>query len=166
MSQYEPACLFEGVDNPAQLRATYTEATMDFSSAKQLKISPYMRKRLILSAESLPDAIRGCDTYATQKVLRGPLALGLLRNAKWRQAPATDNQKAFIDRRRGKCAMDRGGVAERLTKGEAANIITRLKHGAHVCEPYFLSILSRHTMRRRRSRSAKSCRLPRRRDCE
>jgi len=93
-----------------------------------------MRKRLILTAESLPDAIRGCDTYATQKVLRGPLVLGLLRSAKWRQAPATDNQKAFINRRRGKRAMDQGGVAEateRLTKGEAANIITRLKHGAH-----------------------------------
>jgi ATP-dependent helicase IRC3 len=42
--------------------------------------------------------------------------------------------------------MDQGGVAEateRLTKGEAANIITRLKHGAHVCCSYFLSILSR-----------------------
>ncbi|KAF8846329.1 P-loop containing nucleoside triphosphate hydrolase protein [Paxillus ammoniavirescens] len=121
-------------DNPAHFQATYTEATMHFSSAKQLKISPYMRKRLILTAQSLPDAIRGCDTYANQKVLRGPLVLGLLRSAKWRQAPATDDQKAFINRKRGKRAMDQGSVAEateKLTKGEAANIITRLKHGAH-----------------------------------
>ncbi|KAF9229231.1 P-loop containing nucleoside triphosphate hydrolase protein [Gyrodon lividus] len=128
----EPVPEDEG--NPAHFRATYTEATMHASSAKQLRISPFMRKRLIMSAESLPDAIKGCDTYVTQKVFRGTLALGLLRNSRWRQAPATHSQKAFINKRRGKRAMDRGGVVEateKLTKGEAANIITRLKHGAY-----------------------------------
>jgi hypothetical protein len=29
-----------------------------------------------MTAETLSDAIRGCDTYAAQKVLRGSLALG------------------------------------------------------------------------------------------
>ncbi|KAF9237313.1 P-loop containing nucleoside triphosphate hydrolase protein [Melanogaster broomeanus] len=124
----------EDEDNPAGFRATYTEATMHISSARQLKISPFMRKRLILTAQSLPDAVKGCDTYATQKVLRGPLALGLLRSAKWRQAPATDSQKDLVNKRRGKRAMDQEQIAEvteKLSKGEAANIITRLKHGAH-----------------------------------
>ena len=56
--------------------ATYTEATMHFSSAKQLKVSPFMRKRLISTAATLSDALRSCDTYAVQMVLRGSLALG------------------------------------------------------------------------------------------
>ncbi|KAI9573006.1 P-loop containing nucleoside triphosphate hydrolase protein [Boletus coccyginus] len=120
----------EGV---ACFRATYTEATMHFSSARQLKVSPFMRKRLISTADTLSDAFKGCDTYAAHKVLRGPLALGLLRSARWRQAPATESQKTFINKRKGKRAMDRTIVpdaTEKLTKGEAANVITRLKHGA------------------------------------
>lgn len=35
-----------------------------------------MRKRLISTADTLSDALKSCDTYAVQKVLRGPLALG------------------------------------------------------------------------------------------
>ncbi|KAG9314319.1 P-loop containing nucleoside triphosphate hydrolase protein [Chiua virens] len=115
----------------ACLRATYTEATMHISSARQLKISPFMRKRPISTADTLSDALKSCDTYATQKILRGPLALGLRRNARWRLSPATESQKAFIQKRRRKRAMDRETiVVEKLTKGGAANIITRLKHGA------------------------------------
>ncbi|KIJ68505.1 hypothetical protein HYDPIDRAFT_106705 [Hydnomerulius pinastri MD-312] len=123
----------EDDNNPAHYQATFTEATMHFSSAKQLKISPFMRKRLVTTAESLADAVKGCDTYVSKKVLRGSMALGLLRSAKWRHAPATDSQKDFINKRKGKRAMDKESVLEataRLTKGEAANIITRLKHGA------------------------------------
>ncbi|OAX44240.1 P-loop containing nucleoside triphosphate hydrolase protein [Rhizopogon vinicolor AM-OR11-026] len=120
-------------DKPAHYRATFTEATMHIPSAKALKISPFMRKRLVMTAETLDNAIRGCDTYVAQKVLRGSLALGLLRTAKWRKAPATDSQKAVIHKRRIKRALDQNAAAETLqnmTKGEAANIITRLKHGA------------------------------------
>jgi len=135
---YVLECLGKGYiriepDTEASFRATYTEATMHFSSAKRLKVSPFMRKRLISTADTLSDALKGCDTYAVKKVLRGPLALGLLRSARWRHAPATESQKTFINKRRGKRAMDRTSVAEateKLTKGEAANIITRLKHGA------------------------------------
>ena len=64
------------IENAACFSATYTEATMHFSSARQLKVSPFMRKRLISTADALSDALRACDTYAVQKVLRGPLALG------------------------------------------------------------------------------------------
>ncbi len=67
----------------------------------------------------------------------------LLRSAKWRQAPASDSQKAFITKR-WKIDTELGDSvtvrkAERiakLTKGEAANIISGLKHGAMV--GYFL----------------------------
>lgn len=63
-------------ENTACFCATYTEATMHFSSARRLKLSPFMRKRLILTADTLSDALKGGDTYAVQKVLRGSLALG------------------------------------------------------------------------------------------
>ncbi|KAH7883536.1 P-loop containing nucleoside triphosphate hydrolase protein [Phlebopus sp. FC_14] len=120
-------------DTPAHFRATFTEATMHLPSAKHLKLSPYMRKRLITTAESLSDAVLACDTFVTHKVLRGPLSLGLLRSAKWRKAPATESQKSLISKRKTKGIMNREEITaltENLTKGEAANIITRLKHGA------------------------------------
>lgn len=59
----------------------------------------------------------------------------LLRSAKWRRALASESQKSLLAKRRGVSSFD-GNESEQglesLTKGEAANIITRLKHGAKV----------------------------------
>jgi ATP-dependent helicase IRC3 len=69
----------------------------------------------------------------------------LLRSAKWRKQPASDSQKAFISKRWSTRTQsyywgdgEEGSKAKitteeriaKMTKGEAANIITRLKHGA------------------------------------
>lgn len=144
-----------------------------------LKVSPYQRSRKILSANTLAEAVRGCDTFANTMVLKGPQAAGyvltdlaltfaelellrLLRTAWWRKELATESQKKFFARweGRGKQAKGKKGekpkkpeqlekpeipihiIAEdgtsmgrdlsRLTKGEAAHMITRLKHGALV----------------------------------
>lgn len=35
-----------------------------------------MSSRMVLTAQNLEDAIRGCDTYAENKVLRGGMSLG------------------------------------------------------------------------------------------
>ena len=35
-----------------------------------------MRSRKVLTADNLGDAVRGCDTYAISKVVRGPMSLG------------------------------------------------------------------------------------------
>lgn len=64
----------------------------------------------------------------------------MLRTARWRREPATESQKAIVLKRWGKRLQTNDtddstpeqDVA-RLTRGEAANIITRLKHGALVC---------------------------------
>ena len=66
----------------------------------------------------------------------------LMRRAKWRQQPATEGQIKIVDSRWNKAPKYASGEGEdgaarslriqRLTKGEAANIITRLKHGAMV----------------------------------
>jgi ATP-dependent helicase IRC3 len=69
--------------------------------------------------------------------------LRLRRVAKWRSLPATPSQLSVIRKRWGKrqeLGMAFGGDPEdkadtrlaAMTKGEAANIITRLKHGALV----------------------------------
>ena len=65
-----------------------------------------------------------------------------MRRAKWRQQPATESQKTFVESRWNKAPkyvqgeMARDAIhdlrIQRLTKGEAANIITRIKHGAMV----------------------------------
>ena len=39
-------------------------------------ISPYQRSRHVLTAKTLTEAVKGCDTYALKKVVQGQLALG------------------------------------------------------------------------------------------
>ncbi|KAJ7706233.1 P-loop containing nucleoside triphosphate hydrolase protein [Mycena rosella] len=122
-------------DNGVHFKALYTP-TIDGATAAALKIAPFMRSRRILEAQNLSDAVRGCDTYVKAKVVFGPMALGLLRSAKWRMAPATEGQKKFVAQRWGKRKLDdpegdtTAAKIATLTKGEAANIISRLKHGA------------------------------------
>ncbi|KAF8078675.1 P-loop containing nucleoside triphosphate hydrolase protein [Lyophyllum atratum] len=140
----EPIETPEGMNNLLLRRsltfeARFTPAMLDNHTAASLSLSPFMRSRHILTAETLSDAIRGCDTYLANKIARGPaLTTGLLRSAKWRKIPASEGQKQLIIKR----WLKRGAMHHppnldskleditRMTKGEAANIITRLKHGA------------------------------------
>ncbi|CDO71637.1 hypothetical protein BN946_scf184911.g107 [Trametes cinnabarina] len=145
-------------ENNAEVKfqAHYTPPTMPKSTAYILKISPFRKSKKILSAGTLAEAIRGCDTYAQTKVLSGSVALGLLRGAKWRWEPATDSQKQFIMKRwkarkvptaadgQSKALVATEDGLQNLKKGEAANIITRLKHGAQ----------SRHEKRRKEQERA------------
>jgi len=65
-----------------------------------------------------------------------------MRRAKWRKEPATESQKSFVESRwnkapkyvQGEMRNDaaRAHRIERMTRGEAANIISRIKHGAMV----------------------------------
>ncbi|KAG8916856.1 hypothetical protein FRC01_002836, partial [Tulasnella sp. 417] len=111
--------------------------------------SPFMKKRKIMTSDTLGEAIKGCDNYAAKKVVFGPMAMGLLRSAAWRRAPATEAQKKLLRTRyKGRFDEAEGGAEmaldkvlsttrkpatfdpKTLTKGEAANMINRLKHGA------------------------------------
>jgi ATP-dependent helicase IRC3 len=60
-----------------------------------------------------------------------------MRNASWRQKAASDAQKTLVSKRWSKIhpGMEderRTEMLENLTKGEAADIITRLRHGSQV----------------------------------
>ncbi|KAJ7492668.1 P-loop containing nucleoside triphosphate hydrolase protein [Mycena latifolia] len=126
----------EDEEDGRYFKAFYTPA-VDGATAAALKIGPFLRSRQILTAKDLSDAVRGCDTYVKAKVVFGQMALGLLRSARWRMAPASDQQKKFVEKRWGKRKLEADPEAESkaarlatLTKGEAANMISRLKHGA------------------------------------
>ncbi|KAJ7125631.1 P-loop containing nucleoside triphosphate hydrolase protein [Mycena crocata] len=126
----------EDEENGKYFKAFYNPA-IDSATAASLKIGPFLRSRQILTAQDLNAAVRASDTYVTAKVVFGQMALGLLRSARWRTAPASEGQKVFVAKRWGKRKFysdsedeSKAERIEALTKGEAANIITRLKHGA------------------------------------
>ncbi|KAI0695173.1 P-loop containing nucleoside triphosphate hydrolase protein [Cytidiella melzeri] len=124
-------------ENQPELRykATYTPTVnLPAHVTRSMKISPFQRTKNVLEATNLHDAVKGCDMYVRSQVLPGGSVIGILRTAQWRRQPATANQKAFVLKRWEKrLAMDSSSAqhdVSRLTKGEAANIITRIRHGA------------------------------------
>lgn len=114
----------------------------------------YRRPRTVLTAQKLDEAVRGCDKYVVSKVVFGQLVKGyapvsqlmwshtqahrsrLFRSAAWRKQPATKGQKELVQKRLNSSRASSLGKPvdiENLTKGQASNILTRLKHGAMVC---------------------------------
>ncbi|KAI9684350.1 MAG: hypothetical protein M1829_002160 [Trizodia sp. TS-e1964] len=96
----------------------FTQRLIDSSSG-----SPYMRPRQIASATSFVDAVHAADTYAKERFLRHATLLDL----PWRQKPATEGQIALLNRLKG---INDNHAIKLLTKGRAADLITKLKHGA------------------------------------
>lgn len=62
------------IDGENHFRAHYTP-TIHPETASALKISKFRTNRKILDASSLADAVRGCDTYVSENVLKGRLSL-------------------------------------------------------------------------------------------
>lgn len=85
--------------------------------------SPYAAPRELLTAATFTDAVHGCDKYASENY---PLYIIGARLA-WRKAPATEEQLKFLNKMR--AADDKLGP-EDATKGRAADMITKIKHGA------------------------------------
>jgi ATP-dependent helicase IRC3 len=85
--------------------------------------SPYAAPREILSAVTFADAVHGCDKYASENY---PFFL-IGARLPWRKAPATEDQLKFLNKLR--AADDKLGP-EDVSKGKAADMITKIKHGA------------------------------------
>ncbi|KAJ5562578.1 hypothetical protein N7535_002975 [Penicillium sp. DV-2018c] len=83
----------------------------------------YARPRQIATGEDLEAIVRSADTYASTKFDEHYIASW----KPWRQAPATSGQLRVLDssRLRKGVTMDSQG----LTRGRAADMITKLKHG-------------------------------------
>ncbi|KAK3688103.1 P-loop containing nucleoside triphosphate hydrolase protein [Podospora appendiculata] len=85
--------------------------------------SPWAAPREILTAESFADAVHGCDKYASEIF---PFNF-ICRRMPWRNGPPTPGQLVMLNKLRTKGnQLDFGD----LTKGKAADMITKLKHGA------------------------------------
>ncbi|KAI6759519.1 hypothetical protein HG530_010199 [Fusarium avenaceum] len=85
--------------------------------------APYAMPREILTAASFTDAVHGADSFAAKMF---PHTF-IHRYQKWRTYPPTQGQVDFINKMRGKAEPL---TIENLNKGKAADMITKLKHGA------------------------------------
>lgn len=85
--------------------------------------SPYAKPREIAKAPTFEGAIRAADTFASEKF---PYQF-ISKSAAWRKLPATDNQLAALNKSR---SADHLLKPESTTKGKAADMITKIKHGA------------------------------------
>lgn len=85
--------------------------------------SPYAAPQKLLDAATLEDAVHGCDEYASRIF---PFAFISLRQ-QWREGPPTQSQLDFINKLRGKDGKTWG---RDITKGQAMDMITKIKHGA------------------------------------
>ncbi|GAB1318840.1 Putative ATP-dependent helicase IRC3 [Madurella fahalii] len=110
--------------------------------------SPFAAPREVLSAATFADAVHGCDKYAGENF---PFYIISTRMG-WRKAPATQGQLDFLNKLRP--ADDKLGP-DAITKGRAADMITKIKHGAR---GRFASI---EAVKKRRQRSAAAVELER-----
>ncbi|KGQ12186.1 Putative ATP-dependent helicase irc3 [Beauveria bassiana D1-5] len=86
--------------------------------------APYAAPREILTASTFQDAVHGADSYAQQAFPHSFIH----RAQPWRQGKPTRGQLDFIQKLRG--GTHPRLAAKELTKGKAADMITKFKHGA------------------------------------
>jgi ATP-dependent helicase IRC3 len=85
--------------------------------------SPFAAPREILTATTFADAVHGSDKFASE-TFPHPF---IHRYQRWRTAPPTSGQLEFLNKLRVK---QEPLTPDDLTKGKAADMITKLKHGA------------------------------------
>ncbi|KAI1639863.1 P-loop containing nucleoside triphosphate hydrolase protein [Biscogniauxia mediterranea] len=85
---------------------------------------PFAKPRRILTAATFADAVHGSDKFASEKY---PHAL-ISRYSKWRDGPPTDGQLTFLNKLRKEGDSKLGPT--NITKGHAADMITKIRHGA------------------------------------
>lgn len=85
--------------------------------------SPFATPREIIKAVTFTDAVHGADKFAAE---RFPAYI-ILRKQAWRNGLPTEGQLKMLNQLRPK---DNQLRAEDITKGKAADMITKIKHGA------------------------------------
>ncbi|XXG99164.1 SWI/SNF and RSC complex subunit Ssr2 [Hypoxylon texense] len=90
---------------------------------KGVSKSPYAAPRRLLAASTFSDAVHGADKYASEKYPH----LLISRRQRWRNGPPSDGQLQFLNKLRGE--EDKLEAAD-ITKGKAADMITKVRHGA------------------------------------
>lgn len=106
-------------DEKQQWRVFYTRRIPASAGTK----SPYMKPRIIATSEIFEHGLSAADTFAAEQFPHNFIS----KVASWRQFPASDAQLRFLNRVRGEKNKLKEG---RITKGWAADMITKIKFGA------------------------------------
>ncbi|KXJ92294.1 P-loop containing nucleoside triphosphate hydrolase protein [Microdochium bolleyi] len=85
--------------------------------------APYAAPRKLLDAATFADVVHGADKYASETYAHAVISA----RQTWRRGPATEGQLKFLNKLRSK---DDQLEAESITKGKAADMITKIRHGA------------------------------------
>ena len=102
----------------------FMQKIIEFDRQPQTKRkSPYMRPREIAQTGTLPDAIHAADTFASKRFPWHYVHHGQA----WRRGPASEGQLAFINKMR---PMGDQLTADMISKGKAADMISKIKFGA------------------------------------
>ncbi|KAI9760398.1 MAG: hypothetical protein M4579_001694 [Chaenotheca gracillima] len=117
--QKDSETLFKVWETSPLYRATSSTA----NTGGRISKSPFMRPRTIASAESLPAAVHAADTYASEKF---PWII-ISKEQPWRKGPASEGQLNLLNKFR---STDDQLTPERVTKGKAGDMISKIKHGA------------------------------------
>ena len=114
----------ESSDSNAGYSVVYMQKILELGFGPRSKgKSPYMRPREIATAATLSDAVHAADTFALRRFPRNFVHNG----QPWRRAPATTGQLAFLNKLR---PMKDQLTADKLTKGKATDMISKIKFGA------------------------------------
>lgn len=84
---------------------------------------PYLRPRQVATAETFEGAVHAADTFASTVFHR----MDVIHTAPWRRSPASPAQLNVINARRDE---DDQLTEDRVTKGQAGDMITKMRHGA------------------------------------
>ena len=87
---------------------------------------PFQRTRQIAVADTFTDAVHAADTFAGETF---PWYI-VSKDQAWRKAPATSGQLAFLKKMKGVSERMSQDQMEQITKGKAADMITKVKFGA------------------------------------
>jgi ATP-dependent helicase IRC3 len=106
-----------------ELEGSYVIQAVQIYSSHDTDDKIHTRPRVVARAPNLEQAVRAADTFASKHF--SEIAIGL-RQA-WRRTPATPAQLKVLNKKR----LKDGQILQRdLTKGQANDMITRLKFGS------------------------------------
>lgn len=113
------------LETDPQFRVTCTQKLLSSISASKSPRSPFMRPREIALSRTFSDAVHAADTFVAERY--GWSWRMLTYTHPWRKQPASEGQLDILNKIRRK---DNQLTSDDVTKGKAADMITKLKFGA------------------------------------
>lgn len=107
--------------DPALFKVTWKHSLPPGEKSK----SPYSKLRTVATASTLSSALNAADTFAATKFER----IFIATSSPWRRSPASESQLSFLNNLRVGDGQE-PLTTEMITKGQAGDMITKVKFGA------------------------------------